>query len=43
MAVPDVMGAIPGFWTLMIIVLLFVLVVVGGPFLLAWILEQMAQ
>ena len=42
MGVPDVGGMIPDFWTLIILVLIFVTVVVGGPFLMAYILEMMA-
>lgn len=43
MAVPDVTSMIPGPFTLIVLTLLFVAFVIGGPYLLAWILEMLMQ
>ena len=43
MGVPDVVSMIPSFWGIIIIVIIFVTIVVGGPFVLAYILEMMAK
>ena len=42
-SVPNIMGMIPGFWSIIIIVLLFVAIAIGGPILIAWFLEQMGK
>jgi len=43
MQVPNITEMIPGPFTLIFIVILFVAIVIGGPFLLAWFLEQMIE
>ncbi len=43
MDIPNFTDYIPGPWTLIIGTLFFVAVIVGGPFLLAWIIELLAQ
>ena len=43
MGMPNIMSYIPGFWTIMFIVLSILFIVVGGPYILAWVLEMMIQ
>jgi len=43
MQMPDIMGMMPGFWGIIIIVIIFVAIFLGGPFLIAWLLENMMQ
>jgi len=43
MQIPDITGMIPGPFMLITIVIFFVAFVVGGPFLLAWLLEQLME
>jgi len=43
MQVPNITEMIPGPFTIIFLVILFVVIVVGGPVLLAWLLEQMME
>jgi len=43
MDIPNVMSMIPGFWGIMFIVLTLVAIAVGGPYIIAWLMEQMIK